>query len=376
MSFIQLLGRGKPLPNSFYFNKKMFQKNQPVSISIGAQFGTITGKIVVTRALNVDETASLFQYEFESIADNLEPEVYISALKEFGFDPKKVVVQQVCFYVNNDFKHAKGLHVWYVLNDNKKSAVVYENGNLYFVSLTDAKETASMMHAKLYSHLPDAASKKAGKETFRVNMITGDPDNLSVSDFRVPKRNYTINSEHYLPGFDKFHTDVKEWIKSDETGLPGLAIMYGPPGTGKSTLIKSLMSYAGTDARREVFYITPSFAESLASPNVVPLLAEYEGAVLVIEDAESILKLREGGDTSAVSTLLNLTDGVLGDMLNFKIICTFNTELDLVDPALLRPGRLHSKHYFGELPPEQVKRINPALSPTDFMSLAEVFNTP
>ena len=54
----------------------------------------------------------------------------------------------------------------------------------------------------------------------------------------------------------------------------------------------------------------------------------------MIEDAENILIDREAGGSSAVSALLNLTDGLLSDCLNIQIICTFNTDLSKLDRAL------------------------------------------
>ena len=50
-----------------------------------------------------------------------------------------------------------------------------------------------------------------------------------------------------------------------------------------------------------------------------------------------------------MANLLNLSDGLFGDAMNMQILCTFNTPLTEVDPALLRKGRLTVKHEFKEL---------------------------
>jgi hypothetical protein len=39
------------------------------------------------------------------------------------------------------------------------------------------------------------------------------------------------------------------------------------------------------------------------------------------------------------STLLNLTEGILGDFLSIQIICTVSCKASDLDPALMRPGR-------------------------------------
>ena len=72
--------------------------------------------------------------------------------------------------------------------------------------------------------------------------------------------------------------------------------------------------------------------------------------VLLIEDAEPLLaKRQEGVRIQGVTNLLNMTDGLLNDMLNLQIICTFNVDLKKLDSALLRPGRLIARKEFKAL---------------------------
>ena len=44
-----------------------------------------------------------------------------------------------------------------------------------------------------------------------------------------------------------------------------------------------------------------------------------------------------------------MSDGLLNDMLNLQIICTFNVDLKKLDSALLRPGRLIARKEFKPL---------------------------
>jgi ATP-dependent 26S proteasome regulatory subunit len=72
--------------------------------------------------------------------------------------------------------------------------------------------------------------------------------------------------------------------------------------------------------------------------------------VLLIEDAEPLLaKRQEGVRIQGVTNLLNMTDGLLNDMLKLQIICTFNVDLRKLDSALLRPGRLLARKEFKAL---------------------------
>ena len=75
-----------------------------------------------------------------------------------------------------------------------------------------------------------------------------------------------------------------------------------------------------------------------------------------------------------MSILLNLTDGIIGDVLNIKLICTFNTSLSNIDKALLRKGRLSLKYEFKKLAKEKCRKIAHDDSINEDMSLADLYN--
>ncbi|MCD7926456.1 MAG: hypothetical protein LUI85_17965 [Bacteroides sp.] len=77
--------------------------------------------------------------------------------------------------------------------------------------------------------------------------------------------------------------------------------------------------------------------------------------------------------------ILNISDGLLGDELCLKFICTFNAPLTDIDTALLRKGRLVARYEFKDLVPEKVNKLIekegldiPRQSRP--MTLAEIFN--
>jgi SpoVK/Ycf46/Vps4 family AAA+-type ATPase len=70
---------------------------------------------------------------------------------------------------------------------------------------------------------------------------------------------------------------------------------------------------------------------------------EQQNSILIIEEAENIILDRTQDaflPKQAVSNLLNLSDGLLGDAMHQQIICTFNCDVQGIDPALLRERRL------------------------------------
>ncbi|HEX6193694.1 MAG TPA: AAA family ATPase, partial [Chitinophagaceae bacterium] len=94
---------------------------------------------------------------------------------------------------------------------------------------------------------------------------------------------------------------------------------------------------------------SPSAAGHLVSPEFIQFLIDNPETVMIIEDAENIIMDRKLGSSSAVSNLLNLSDGLLADCLNIQLICTFNSPLTVVDSALMRMGRLIAHYEFGKL---------------------------
>lgn len=154
----------------------------------------------------------------------------------------------------------------------------------------------------------------------------------------------------------------------------GLYLLHGQPGTGKTSYIKTVLS----KVKNKAIYITPGFVEHLSSPDLIGVLMDYPGSVLVIEDAETALMKRQADNSNAVSNLLNLTDGFPADFLKLNIICTFNTKLDDIDSALLRGGRLKGIHEFEKLSISQAHKLADHLGKeieiTGPMTLAEVCN--
>ena len=77
-----------------------------------------------------------------------------------------------------------------------------------------------------------------------------------------------------------------------------------------------------------------------------------------------------------------MCDGLLSDILNIKIIVTFNTNLNNIDTALLRKGRLKYQYTFGSLCVEKTKALLKELYGDDYdtdnvtkpMILADIYN--
>lgn len=140
-----------------------------------------------------------------------------------------------------------------------------------------------------------------------------------------------------------------------------LSIIYGEPGSGKTYLIRGLIN----EIPDAIFVLIPShLVEDLAGPQLVPMLIRARSLagtdnpiVLIIEDADKALVPREQGSLAAISSLLNVSDGILGHTLNLRVVCTTNAALEDIDPALKRAGRLSLQLNIGLLSTEKCKEI-------------------
>ena len=175
-------------------------------------------------------------------------------------------------------------------------------------------------------------------------------EEIDVDDLRVPEK----KSTHYNDDFIKFSDHLEKVLS--KRNKSGLAILHGEPGAGKTTYIRYLL---GAIKNKKLIYIPPSMAASVAHPDMMSIFLEHQNSVLIIEDAEEVLRTRESetGNNQAVSNILNITDGIMSDALKMQIVCTFNTDIANIDPALRRPGRLIGEYKFGSLELTKAKEL-------------------
>lgn len=151
-----------------------------------------------------------------------------------------------------------------------------------------------------------------------------------------------LQTENYDPEIvETFGMLVRDIRSTSPRGR--LVVLEGEPGTGKTYLVRGLLAEVPSAA---FVFVPQNMAADLQAPQMVPLLIDlkdderFESVVLVIEDADGCLVPRAADNMSAISGLLNLTAGMLGDLLDLRVLATTNARRCDMDPALLRPGRL------------------------------------
>jgi hypothetical protein len=193
---------------------------------------------------------------------------------------------------------------------------------------------------------------------------------LQRFDIKLPSEDIDVNMNYGSEASGKFDRIVEHLGKNKN----GLVLLSGDPGTGKSTFIK----YLTTKTDRKVIYISSGAAEQLTNPDFLSFIMRHRNSILLLEDAEKVLRSRSTQDNEAISNILNITDGILGDCLNIMVIATFNIDRENIDPALVRKGRLLLEHHFKALPAEDcnliLEDIGSDRRTEEPMTLAEIYN--
>ncbi len=189
-----------------------------------------------------------------------------------------------------------------------------------------------------------------------VSLLVTSPRGLNIHNIPLETKSFT--ADNYAPEIkDKFERMLEDCIGDEPKGRIG--VISGPPGTGKTFMIMSLIERIRDQAT--VLLIPSSMVSSIVNPSLTELLLSLrqsgQPTVLVLEDADEAIKKRVGAGDSALSALLNLSDGIFGRVLDTRIICTTNISKDDIDPAIYRPGRLSSYAYIGPLAFSQAQAI-------------------
>ena len=209
------------------------------------------------------------------------------------------------------------------------------------------------------------------REPREINLVVKGFEGLELKPMEIKQTKLDIGL-YYEDDFRGIDETIRKRLgkKNDK----GIVLLHGLPGTGKTTYLRHLVS----KLNKQVIFLSPNVAGSITDPTFIELLIDNPNSVVVIEDAENIIMDRKLNSSSAVSNLLNISDGLLADFLNVQLICTFNSSLTLIDSALMRKGRLIAKYEFGKLSVEKAQRLSRKLGYDVMidkpMTLAEITN--
>ncbi len=233
----------------------------------------------------------------------------------------------------------------------------------------------STINDELYKKLSirfTEVAKKRKEESNNIGLVIQTPRGYSTTSFELPKGKLDIEL-NYGKKFKPIHDKIINTL--NQKNGKGLVLLHGTPGTGKTHYLKYLASKIKD---KRVLFIPPYLADFITSPEMTPFLIDNSNSILFIEDAERVITDRQVGGANGVSNILNITDGILSDILKIQIVATFNMDKAKIDSALLRKGRLIAEHKFDALPVEDSNLLLESLgkqpNATKPMTLTEIYN--
>ena len=239
--------------------------------------------------------------------------------------------------------------------------------------------TISMLFARrsdFESLIQDIVKANYGSMIGRTQLFT--PDSWA-DEWRLhttkPKR--SLDSVVLPEGVrEKIVKDVQEFnsgkARYEDLGIPWRRgyLLYGPPGTGKTSLVFAL---AG---QLDLNICTLSLMNrKLNDQNLADLLqASPAGSIILLEDVDAFFQLRDKQDSKievSFSGLLNAIDGVAAQ--EGRVVFMTTNHRDVLDPALIRPGRIDVAFELSFAGREELRRMIERFFPdVDETKLCEV----
>ncbi len=143
----------------------------------------------------------------------------------------------------------------------------------------------------------------------------------------------------------------KEWYTSRDVPYRRGYLFHGSPGTGKTSLVKHLAKFLN-------YNIYVCMAEALSQDNFFKSLSEVpKNTIILIEDIDCLYTNRHSSRAGLIdfASLLNGLDGLVA-VEDIVLIMTTNN-LDHLDKALIRPGRIDKLVEIGLCTTEQAQRL-------------------
>jgi hypothetical protein len=297
-------------------------------------------------------------------------------------------------FVLKNKKHYRGGSFWFSYKDVfLKIAVVGEDSDsesFFSIESTDNDKKYNQNKVKKYDltvfapsyvkdfHLKDFEKFITKEDGCKIHIFIknqyGDY-NFEPLKVRTPEIDVGLN---YGKKFVEIDKKIQERLLNNNNGL---FMFHGKPGTGKTTYIK----YLASKINKDFIFIPTTMVETFTSdPNTLQYLIQKPNSILILEDAEKAVLKRYGDnlDSSNVSALLNLSDGILSDMLKMSVILTYNCAKNEIDAALKRKGRLQADYEFNLMEVDDAVKLATHLKKpkdlietiTEPISLADIYN--
>lgn len=290
----------------------------------------VDGSFVVPHENEADWNLNNFYSEFKRLEILENKEKIISFFEKEGMN---FHISRDGAYFYDNVRKVSALTYSDFINRPEPNYEIYKEFSINFRG--DRKEVISFVEKFMSSF--------TFRETKKINWYYDTPNGINTNRVSLKK------NEKFIKEFYPFIEDIDSWIDGFFESKSNVLILLGEPGTGKSSLIREILNKTKNN-----IYVT--YDENLIKSEglYVQFLSDVlntdgQNGILVLEDADIVLMDRENHGNSAMSKLLNLSDGII-DSVDTKIIFTANLEnMNEIDHALTRPGRCYDIVEFRKL---------------------------
>ena len=197
-------------------------------------------------------------------------------------------------------------------------------------TVSDEIEQLKPRDLKLYMNIKD----QQGNGRWRSVPFTHPSTFETISMEEDLKSKVKSDLESFLKGKQYYHRLGRVWRRS--------FLLYGPSGTGKSSFVAAMANFLSYD----VYDIDVSKVSKDSDLNSL-LLETTSRSIILIEDFDRFLM--EKPRTENLSVIMKFMDGILNSCIAEERLMVFtmnSKEHLLIDPAVLRPGRIDVHIHF------------------------------
>lgn len=287
-----------------------------------------------------------------------------------------------CVEEDDDDDEDNYIYEYWLLGQHYRPSILFINQGKKFIARI-GEDGIIMLHQqgldcdeeikRITDAIPKRPVKDVEQRRGKIQLVCNDGDGYYTIESRINKMDIDIDKQ-YNDDFKPICGNIEKFLDK-ENRKSGIVILNGPPGTGKTTFIRHLI----TTVPGNYILINNVMGARISSSEFISFLMSHKDSIFILEDCEGVVMDRQiTGFTNAVAAILNMADGLMSDIFNGKFICTFNTDISKVDPALLRKGRCFGKYEFKKL---HEKKAEILLKERGFdvhdcgdMTLADIYN--